>query len=193
MKAHFSHVHWGRVLLTSVLVVILVLILNTVLLWLASHVWGSPSQTESVSRPSSRFLEHIHFGNPVDRWWCHLGCTQGKKRGSAAWLTHGPGCCSHSLRHFTRRHEFFPGGISWAARSAGEGSGNLFPDGCSWLAWWCFGQPRAGEVIAQWPVEVSEKNEEYLIISPHLYQSQYYFHKHLALPHLSCCVYNPFS
>jgi hypothetical protein len=32
MKAHLSQVHWGRVLLTGVLVVILVLILNTVLL-----------------------------------------------------------------------------------------------------------------------------------------------------------------
>ena len=41
MKAHFSHVHWGRVLLTDVLIVILVVILNTVLLLLASYVWGS--------------------------------------------------------------------------------------------------------------------------------------------------------
>ena len=40
MKAHFSHVHWGRVLLTDVLVIILVVILNTVLLLLASYVWG---------------------------------------------------------------------------------------------------------------------------------------------------------
>ena len=38
MKAHFSHVHWGRVLLTGILIVILVVILNIVLLWLASHV-----------------------------------------------------------------------------------------------------------------------------------------------------------
>src|SRR5947207_12229296 len=40
MKAHFSHVHWGRVLLTDLLVIILVVILNTVLLLLASSVWG---------------------------------------------------------------------------------------------------------------------------------------------------------
>ena len=40
MKAHFSHVHWGQVLLTDVLVIILVVILNKVLLLLASYVWG---------------------------------------------------------------------------------------------------------------------------------------------------------
>jgi hypothetical protein len=53
MKAELSHVHWGRVFLTSVLVVILVLILDTVLFWLASHIWGSPSQTEMIYRPST--------------------------------------------------------------------------------------------------------------------------------------------
>ncbi|MFL5626934.1 MAG: hypothetical protein ACJ788_15230 [Ktedonobacteraceae bacterium] len=40
MKAHFSHVHWGRVLLTDLLVIILVVILNTVLLLLASYIWS---------------------------------------------------------------------------------------------------------------------------------------------------------
>ena len=48
MKAHFSHVHWGRILLTDVLIVILVVILNTVLFVLASNVWGPPSQSEIV-------------------------------------------------------------------------------------------------------------------------------------------------
>jgi putative membrane protein (TIGR04086 family) len=48
MKAHFSHVHWGRILLTGMLIVILVVILNTVLFVLASNVWGSPSQSEIV-------------------------------------------------------------------------------------------------------------------------------------------------
>ncbi len=40
MKAQFSHVHWGRVLLTGVLVAILVAILTTVLFLLAIYVWG---------------------------------------------------------------------------------------------------------------------------------------------------------
>ena len=53
MKAHFSHVHWGRVLLTGILIVILVVILNIVLLWLASHVWDAPSQNEIVYQVTS--------------------------------------------------------------------------------------------------------------------------------------------
>ncbi len=48
MKAQFSYVHWGRVLLTGVLIVILVVILNTVLLVLASYVWGPLPRTELV-------------------------------------------------------------------------------------------------------------------------------------------------
>jgi cellobiose-specific phosphotransferase system component IIC len=40
MKAHFSSVHWGRVLLTGVLVIILVLIFNSVVFLLASNGWG---------------------------------------------------------------------------------------------------------------------------------------------------------
>jgi len=40
MKAQFSYVHWGWVLLTGVLIVILVVILTTVLFVLASYVWG---------------------------------------------------------------------------------------------------------------------------------------------------------
>src|SRR5207245_11113111 len=41
-----SQVQWGRVLLTGVLVVILVVILNTVLPVLATHVWGQPDQAQ---------------------------------------------------------------------------------------------------------------------------------------------------
>jgi hypothetical protein len=48
MNAHFSHVHWGRILLTDVLIVILVIILNTVLFLLATNIWGPPSQSENV-------------------------------------------------------------------------------------------------------------------------------------------------
>ncbi|GAC1351012.1 MAG: hypothetical protein NVSMB27_39050 [Ktedonobacteraceae bacterium] len=53
MKAHFSHVHWGRVLLTGLLIVILVVILNTVLLLLASYLLGPPSQTEIILQVTS--------------------------------------------------------------------------------------------------------------------------------------------
>jgi putative membrane protein (TIGR04086 family) len=39
MKVQLSHLHWGRIILTGVLVFILVVILNTVLLWLVGLVW----------------------------------------------------------------------------------------------------------------------------------------------------------
>lgn len=48
MKALFSYVHWGRVLLTGILIAILVVILNTVLFLLAIHVWGQPDQSQVV-------------------------------------------------------------------------------------------------------------------------------------------------
>ncbi len=53
MKAQLSQVHWGRVLLTGVLVVILVVILNTVLLVLATHVWSQPGQAQIAMQVSS--------------------------------------------------------------------------------------------------------------------------------------------
>jgi putative membrane protein (TIGR04086 family) len=53
MKALFSYVHWGRVLLTGVLIVILVVILNTVLLLLATYVWGQPNQAQIAIKFSS--------------------------------------------------------------------------------------------------------------------------------------------
>ena len=53
MKAQLSQVHWGRVLLTGVLVVILVVILNTVLLVLATHVWSQPDQAQIAIQVSS--------------------------------------------------------------------------------------------------------------------------------------------
>ncbi len=53
MKAQLSQVHWGRVLLTGVLVVILVVILNTVLRVLATHVWGQPDQAQIAIQVSS--------------------------------------------------------------------------------------------------------------------------------------------
>src|SRR6266568_5057677 len=49
MKAQFSQLHWGRVLLTGVLVVML----NTVLLVLATHVWGQPDQAQIAIQVSS--------------------------------------------------------------------------------------------------------------------------------------------
>jgi Na+/H+ antiporter NhaA len=53
MKAQLSQVHWGRVLLTGILVVILVVILNTVLPLLANHVWGQPDQAQIAIQVSS--------------------------------------------------------------------------------------------------------------------------------------------
>ena len=53
MKAQFSQMHWGRVLLTGVLVVILVVILNTVLLVLATHVLSQPDQAQIAIQVSS--------------------------------------------------------------------------------------------------------------------------------------------
>jgi len=44
MKVQLLHLHWGRIFLTGLLVVILVVILNTVLLWLADHIWSQPNQ-----------------------------------------------------------------------------------------------------------------------------------------------------
>jgi putative membrane protein (TIGR04086 family) len=46
MKAQLSHVHWGRVLLTGVLVDILIIILNLVLVFLIFLVWGQPYQSQ---------------------------------------------------------------------------------------------------------------------------------------------------
>ena len=53
MKAHFWQVHWGRVLLTDVLVIIIVVILNMAVLLLASSIWGPPFQTEMIYQVAS--------------------------------------------------------------------------------------------------------------------------------------------
>jgi len=53
MKALFSDVHWGRVLLTGVLLVILDVILNTVLLLLATHIWSQSDQAQIAIQVSS--------------------------------------------------------------------------------------------------------------------------------------------
>jgi len=53
MKAQLSQMHWGRVLLTSVLVIILVIILNTVLSVLSTHIWSQPDQAQIAIQVSS--------------------------------------------------------------------------------------------------------------------------------------------
>ncbi len=53
MKALFSDVHWSRVLLTGVLLVILDVILNTVLLLLATHIWSQRDQAQIAIQVSS--------------------------------------------------------------------------------------------------------------------------------------------
>jgi putative membrane protein (TIGR04086 family) len=53
MKAQLSQIHWGPVLLTGVLVVILVIILNTVLSVFATHIWSQPDQAQIAIQISS--------------------------------------------------------------------------------------------------------------------------------------------
>ncbi len=75
MKAQFSQMYWGRVLLTSILVVILVVILNKVLPVLATNVWSQPDQARiaiSVSTWSTYFLLFLlTFGGAV--WVARTG------------------------------------------------------------------------------------------------------------------------
>lgn len=69
MKAQFSQMQWGRVLLTGVLVVILVVILNTVLLVLATHIWSQPDQSQIAIQVSAwstyMLLLLLTFGGAV--------------------------------------------------------------------------------------------------------------------------------
>jgi putative membrane protein (TIGR04086 family) len=53
MKDLFLQLHWGRILLTGVLIVILVVILNTVLFVLATHVWSQPNQAQIAIQVSA--------------------------------------------------------------------------------------------------------------------------------------------
>ena len=53
MKAQFSQLYWGRVLLIGSLIVILVFILNIVLLVLANHIWSQPDQAQTAIQVSS--------------------------------------------------------------------------------------------------------------------------------------------
>ena len=53
MKAQFTQMHWGRVLLTGGLVVMLVVILNAVLFALATRVWSQPDQAQIAIQVAS--------------------------------------------------------------------------------------------------------------------------------------------
>ncbi len=53
MKAHFSQVQWGRVLWTSILVVIPLLILDLIMFTLAFHIWSMPDQLLIVAQVAS--------------------------------------------------------------------------------------------------------------------------------------------
>ena len=53
LKIQFSQMHWGRVLLIGVLVVILVIILNLVLPVLANHVWSQSDQAQIAVQVSA--------------------------------------------------------------------------------------------------------------------------------------------
>ena len=53
MKAAFSQMHWSRVLLAGLLIVMLIVILNVVLFVLASHIWSQPDQAQlAISVPA---------------------------------------------------------------------------------------------------------------------------------------------
>jgi putative membrane protein (TIGR04086 family) len=53
MKAAFSQMHWSRVLLAGLLIVMLIVILNVVLFVLASHIWSQPGQAQlAISVPA---------------------------------------------------------------------------------------------------------------------------------------------
>jgi putative membrane protein (TIGR04086 family) len=58
MKAQLSHVHWGRILRTGVLVVILVIVLDTILSYLIFLVWGQ--------------LDHGQIASQVALWSTHI-------------------------------------------------------------------------------------------------------------------------
>ena len=53
MKAAFSQIDWGRVLLTGVLLVVLFVILYIVLFVLTSHVWSQPDQVQTANSVSA--------------------------------------------------------------------------------------------------------------------------------------------
>lgn len=44
MKISLSRIYWGRVIWTSILVVLLSIILNSLLVWLALSIWGKQEQ-----------------------------------------------------------------------------------------------------------------------------------------------------
>lgn len=53
MKDLFSDVHWSLVLLTGIVVVILIVVLNTVSLLLATYMWNQPNQAQIAIQVSS--------------------------------------------------------------------------------------------------------------------------------------------
>ena len=53
VKIQFSQMHWGRVSLIGVMVVILVIILNLVLPVLANHVWSPADQAQIAVQVSA--------------------------------------------------------------------------------------------------------------------------------------------
>src|SRR6266566_4056169 len=100
----------------------------------ARHRCMEPTGSSSDCH-SGLFLEHIHSAPLVDIWWCRMGCTYRRKRGSSAWLSHGPGRWPHPL-------PLKPG--LW--ESCSEGAGHPCPEYGSWLPRWPLGQPRTVEV-----------------------------------------------
>ncbi|MGZ3609501.1 MAG: hypothetical protein ACXVBU_05485 [Ktedonobacteraceae bacterium] len=44
MKVQLSHLHWGRIFLTGLLIVILIMIINAVLFWIVANTWSQPNE-----------------------------------------------------------------------------------------------------------------------------------------------------
>jgi putative membrane protein (TIGR04086 family) len=99
MKAQSSQMHWGRVLLTGILVVILVVILNTVLLLLTTYVWSQPDQAQIAIQVSSwstyMLLLLFTFGGAV--WVARTGEREPLLHGFLMGLVVGLIICFFSL------------------------------------------------------------------------------------------------
>src|SRR5205809_2616024 len=106
----------------------------------AHHTCMGPAGSSSDCH-SDLFLDHVYFVTPVDIWGRRMGCAQGRKRGSSAWFTVGPGRCSHSL-------PLKPGLWEFCSVCAI----NLCLECCIWLGRWLFGRAKAEEIIARWSV-----------------------------------------
>ena len=145
MKAHFSHVHWGRVLLTVVLVTILVAILNAVLFWLVGLVWHQPDQQQIVVQVVSwsTFVLQLLLTVGGGVWIARRVEREAPLHGVLVGLV---------IALF-----FFLFSLSFRTPALVELVSFILTVAAGWLGG-VLGSRRAGEVIAKRPVDVREKN-----------------------------------